>query len=77
MRSREQIEADIEATEDQMSAFDERLDTLYDELEKADRTSEIEEFSRQLRDVQESIMKAGFSESEAFKLMMWCADKSM
>jgi len=70
MRSKEQILADIEATEEQHSMFTERLDTLYDELNTAEDMSNIVECAKELKKVQSAFQEAGFSESEAFQLML-------
>ena len=70
MRSKEQILADIEATEEQHSMFTERLDTLYSELNTVEDMSNIVECAKELKKVQSAFQEAGFSESEAFQLML-------
>ena len=70
MRSKEQILADIEATEEQHEMFTERLDTLYSELNTAEDMSNIVESAKELKKVQLAFQEAGFSESEAFQLML-------
>lgn len=70
MRSKEQIEADIEATEEQHQMFTERLDTLYDELNTVEDMSNIVESAKELKKVQSAFQEAGFSESEAFQLVL-------
>jgi hypothetical protein len=70
MRSKEQILADIEATEEQHEMFTERLDTLYSELNTAEDMSNIVECAKELKKVQSAFQEAGFSESEAFQLML-------
>lgn len=70
MRSKEQILADIEVTEEQHSMFTERLDNLYSELDTAEDMSNIVGCAKELKKVQSTFQEAGFSESEAFQLML-------
>lgn len=71
MRTRELIEADIEATQEQMDAFKGRLDTLYSELDKVEENSVYVEFAKEAMEVVKTIEDVGFTQSEAVQL--FCA----
>lgn len=68
MRSREQIESEIEATHDQMNAFGERLNALYGELNSADEDSDTVECAKKAMQTVKIIEEAGFTQSEAVQL---------
>lgn len=71
MRSREQIEADIEATQNQMNAFGERLGDLYDEFDKAEENLDTVECAEMAMQTVKAIEEVGFTQSEAVQL--FCA----
>ena len=71
MRSKEQIEADIEATQSQMDAFGERLGNLYDELDHAEENLDIKDCAEADMRVVKTIEEVGFTQSEAVQL--FCA----